>query len=194
MLTIDGVRQIIELQKLNEISFSKMVELLNEKSFEWIDVSKELPNENEAVLCVDEFGYMQVSGYAVFWYSKLTGEKLSNGKITHWGYLPLEPKKGSQPGIKNLNNKKMKVFKFYCGELYYAYAALTKEEAIEQFKEETGDQYTVCEEIPEREWDKKMISIWEDNNFDKKPYKISIREAICGTDSQMIFSNDTASM
>lgn len=77
----------------------------------------------------------------------------------------------------------MKVFKFYCGELYYAYAAQTKEEAIEQFTEETGDQYTAIDEIPESEWDKKMISVWEDNNFDKKPYKISIREAICGVDA-----------
>ena len=87
----------------------------------------------------------------------------------------------------------MKVFKFYCGELYYAYAAQTKEEAIEQFTEETGDQYTAIDEIPESEWDKKMISVWEDNDFDKKPFKISIREAICGVDAQMIFSNDTAS-
>jgi hypothetical protein len=87
----------------------------------------------------------------------------------------------------------VKAFKFYCGELCYGYAALTKEEAISQFIEETGDQYTVCEEIMESEWDKKMISVWEDNNFSKKPYKISIREAICGTDAQMIFSNDTAS-
>ena len=47
----------------------------------------------DAVLCVDEFGYMQVSGYAGFWYSKLTGEKLTNGKITHWDQLPLESKK-----------------------------------------------------------------------------------------------------
>jgi len=93
MLKIDEVREIIEMQKSNEISFSKMVELLNEKSFEWIDVSKELPNEMEAVLCVDEFGYMQVSGYSQVWYSKLTGEILCNGKITHWGYLPSEPKK-----------------------------------------------------------------------------------------------------
>ena len=42
----------------------------------------------------------------------------------------------------------MKVFKFYCGELYYAFAAETKELAIEVFTEETGDQFTVCEEIP----------------------------------------------
>jgi len=88
----------------------------------------------------------------------------------------------------------MKVFKFFCGEVYYAYAALTKEEAINQFIEEIGDQYTVVEEIHENEWDKKIIRVFEDNDFDSKPYKISIREAILGTEPQMIFSNDTLNL
>lgn len=83
----------------------------------------------------------------------------------------------------------MKVFKFYCGELFYGYAAETKELAIEAFTYETGDEYTVCEEIPESEWDKKSVSTWEDNDFTKKPYKQSIRELICGTVPQQIFCN-----
>lgn len=87
----------------------------------------------------------------------------------------------------------MKVFKFYCGELFYAYAAETKELAIEQFTEETGDQYTAIDEIPESEWDKKIIKIWEDNNFDEKPFKVSIRESIIGTEPQQVFTNDFAS-
>ena len=87
----------------------------------------------------------------------------------------------------------MKVFKFYCGELYYAFAAETKELAIEAFTEEVGDQFTVCEEIPEIEWDKKIINIFEDNDMSKKPYKQSIRDVICGSEPQMIFTNDTAS-
>lgn len=87
----------------------------------------------------------------------------------------------------------MKVFKFYCGEMYYAFAAETKELAIDQFIEETGDEFTVCEEIPEIEWDNKIISVWEDNNLSKKPYKQSIREIICGTEPQMIFTNDKSS-
>ena len=87
----------------------------------------------------------------------------------------------------------MKVFKFYCGELYYAYAAQTKEQAVEKFIEDTGDQYTVIDEIPESEWDKKIIKIWEDNNFDKKPFKVSIRESILGTEPQQVFTNDFAS-
>lgn len=84
----------------------------------------------------------------------------------------------------------MKVFKFYCGELYYAYAAQTKEQAIDKFTEDTGDHFTVCEEIPESEWDKKMINIWEENDFNKKPFKVSIRESIIGTEPQQVFTND----
>ena len=86
----------------------------------------------------------------------------------------------------------MKVFKFYCGELFYGYAAETKELAIEALIEETGDQFTVCEEIPESEWDKKFVNTWEDNDYTKEPYKMSIREIICGTEPQLVFSNDVA--
>ena len=84
----------------------------------------------------------------------------------------------------------MRVFKFYCGELYYAYAAQTKEEAVQQFTDDIGDYFTVCEEIPESEWDKKVIKIWEYNDFNKKPFKVSIRESIIGTEPQQIFTND----
>lgn len=84
----------------------------------------------------------------------------------------------------------MKVFKFYCGEMYYAFAAETKELATECFEDEIGDQFTVCEEIPESEWDKKTINVWEDNDLTKKPYKQSIREIIIGTHPQMLFTND----
>lgn len=87
----------------------------------------------------------------------------------------------------------MKVFKFYCGEIYYVYAAQTKEEAIEKFTEDTGDQYTVCEEIPESEWDKKIIKIYEDNDLSTKPYKISIRESISGIEPQQVYTNDMGS-
>lgn len=87
----------------------------------------------------------------------------------------------------------MRVFKFYCGEIMYAFAAETKELAIAEFEEETGDQFTNIEEIPESEWDKKTISMWEDNDFDKKPFKVSINDILCGTEPQMIFTNDFSS-
>jgi len=87
----------------------------------------------------------------------------------------------------------MKAFKFYCGQLYYGYAAETKEQAVEKFIDDTGDNFTVCEEIPEIEWDKKTINIWENNDFDKKPFKVSIREQIIGNEPQQIFTNDLSS-
>jgi hypothetical protein len=85
----------------------------------------------------------------------------------------------------------MKVFKFYQGNIFYAYAASDQSEAYDQFEEEFGGQYTELEEIPESEWDKKIISMWDDNDQSKKPTKISIREAICGTEPHMIYSNDS---
>jgi len=84
----------------------------------------------------------------------------------------------------------MKVFKIYCGKTIYAFAAETKELAIAEFEEQTGDQFTNIEEIPESEWNEKKISTWEDNNFDNKPFKVSINEIIFGKDPQMIFTND----
>ena len=92
--------------------------------------------------------------------------------------------------VRFLNTKIMKVFKFYCGETIYAFAAETKELAIAEFEEQTGDQFTNIEEIPESEWNEKIISTWEDNNFDNKPFKVSINEIICGKEPQMIFTND----
>jgi hypothetical protein len=87
----------------------------------------------------------------------------------------------------------MKVFKFYCGESYYAYAAETKELAINEFNEQIGDLYTICEEIPESEWDEKIINVWEDNDFTKKPFKESIRDIMYGSEPQMIFTNNMSS-
>ena len=87
-------------------------------------------------------------------------------------------------------HKNMKVFKFYCGETMYAFAAETKELAINEFEEQTGDQFTSIEEIPESEWNEKTISMWEDNNFDNEPFKVSINDIICGKEPQMIFTND----
>lgn len=84
----------------------------------------------------------------------------------------------------------MKVFKFYVGHLYYGYAAQTEEEAISSFKEDTGEDFDKKEEIPESEWDKKDINIWEDNDTNKKPFKVSIRESISGEEAHQIFTND----
>ena len=88
----------------------------------------------------------------------------------------------------------MKVFKFYSENYYYAYSGETEQEAKDCLFEQMGEMVIdKVEEIPESEWDKEIISIWEDNDFEKEPYKVSIRGQLLGDEPQMIFSNDTAS-
>ncbi|MDP2188547.1 MAG: hypothetical protein Q8J69_07680 [Sphingobacteriaceae bacterium] len=85
---------------------------------------------------------------------------------------------------------KMKVFKIFEGNLVYCYAALTQELALTAHFVETECDYDKVEEVLETEWDKKFIDVYEDNDFDKKPFKMSIRESITGTNPQLIFTND----
>jgi hypothetical protein len=89
----------------------------------------------------------------------------------------------------------MKVFKFKneATKKYYAIAAMSQDLAYEYLQEDVGTACYCVEEIPESEWDKKIIKVWEDNNFDKKPFKMTIRESIIGTEPQQIFSNDFSS-
>lgn len=84
----------------------------------------------------------------------------------------------------------MKVFLFFCGETHYAFAAKTKELAVSEFHDQTGEECALCEEIPESKWDKKNIKMWVDNDFETKPYKESIRDLIHGEEPQFIYSND----
>lgn len=86
----------------------------------------------------------------------------------------------------------MKAFKIYCGQTFYAFAAKTKDEAINKFNEDIGDDYTEVIEILESDWDEKNITIREDNDLDNKPFKISIRESIIGNEPQMLSTNDSA--
>lgn len=84
----------------------------------------------------------------------------------------------------------MKVFKFHCSEYVYAFSAPTKEEATKKLTEFTNDEVTSVEEIPESEWDKRNMDIYEDNNTDLKLFKVSIRDLIIDTKPQMLFTND----
>lgn len=83
------------------------------------------------------------------------------------------------------NTIKIKVFEFDCGKTHYAYAALTKENAIDKYNEDKRDNYITCTEIQENEWDKKMI-----NYIDKKTGEwsmCSIRESINGINPHLVF-------
>lgn len=85
----------------------------------------------------------------------------------------------------------MKVFKFTSGDLYYAYSGKDVDEAKETLFEEIGDiNIDLIQEIPESEWDKKTINVWEDNDFEKEPHKESIRDTLIGEGSYMIYTND----
>jgi hypothetical protein len=86
----------------------------------------------------------------------------------------------------------MKVIKFFNDGYYYVYAALTFEAAAELYTENTGNDVTSYEEIPESEWDTFQVAFWEDNDTTTEEIKISLRECICGTDPQMVCSNDYA--
>ena len=85
----------------------------------------------------------------------------------------------------------MKVIKFYAGEYFYAVAALTDEEAEAYLFECAGEMdIDKAEEIPESDWDEKIIEMYEDNDTESAQFFVSIREEICGTHPQLIFTND----
>jgi hypothetical protein len=87
--------------------------------------------------------------------------------------------------------EKMKVFKFKCGEYFYAYSGETEQAAREALIEEHNPKMIgSVDEIPESEWDKKFISMYEDNDHSKEPFKISIREAMNGNTPELVFTND----
>lgn len=86
----------------------------------------------------------------------------------------------------------MKVFKIYTGGHIYAIYSKTEEQAVIFLQEEIGyfNIEKPSEEIPESEWDEKTIEIYEDNDFSTEPFYVSIREEICGNETQLIFTND----
>ena len=85
----------------------------------------------------------------------------------------------------------MKVFKITIENYFYAIYAENIEDAITFLFEEIGvfNDYRI-EEIPESEWDKKDIKIYEDNDTSTEPFYVSIREEICGKEAQLVYTND----
>jgi activator of HSP90 ATPase len=85
----------------------------------------------------------------------------------------------------------MRVFKISIGEYIYGIYAKDSVEAISFLHEEIGYlKVDKIQEIPESEWDKKDIKIYEDNDTSTEPFFVSIREEICGNEAQLIFTND----
>lgn len=86
----------------------------------------------------------------------------------------------------------MKVFKIYTGGYHYVIAAETDELALIHLQEEIGhfELEKPTEEIPESDWDISNIKMYEDNDLSTEPWYVSIRESICGNETQLIFTND----
>ena len=85
----------------------------------------------------------------------------------------------------------MKVFKITIENYFYAIYAENTEDALTFLSEEIGvfNDYKI-EEIPESEWDKKDIKIYEDNDTSTESFYVSIREEICGKETQLVYTND----
>lgn len=85
----------------------------------------------------------------------------------------------------------MKVFKFYSGDYHYAYSGHDENEAKQTLFDEVGEmEIDMVEEIPESEWDENIISMWEDDDQEKEPYMVSIRDNMMGEIPTLIFTND----
>lgn len=85
----------------------------------------------------------------------------------------------------------MKVFKFYYDDCHTAFSGKDENEAMSAFIEYVGDvEIDKVEEIPECEWDEPLVLVYEDNDRDTEPFKMSIRECLEGDTPTLIFSND----
>jgi hypothetical protein len=91
-----------------------------------------------------------------------------------------------------MKTAKMKVFKFFSKENVYAIAASSQILAEEYLKDDMNiESFDKVEDVPQDKWDEKIIEMYEDNDREKEQFYISIREAICGDEPQIIFTNDS---
>jgi hypothetical protein len=85
----------------------------------------------------------------------------------------------------------MKVFKFYSLDLYYAYSGENWQQARAALFSDYGEMpIKRIEEIPETQWNDKFINMWEDNDFNNEPEKLSINDLMTGNLPELIFTND----
>jgi len=85
----------------------------------------------------------------------------------------------------------MKVFKFYYDDCHTAFSGKDENEATEAFNEYVpGVKIDKVEEIPESEWDEPIILMYEDNDKETEPFKVSIREQLEGDTPTLIYTND----
>jgi hypothetical protein len=87
--------------------------------------------------------------------------------------------------------EKMRVFLFNSDDLYWAVSGQDREQAKNYLFDFVGEmKITKIEEIPESKWDDKTINIWEDNDLETEPFKVSIREELFNNEPSIIYTND----
>lgn len=85
----------------------------------------------------------------------------------------------------------MKVFKFFSGEYFYGVAAKTQNEAEQHLFEYLHKMpIDKVEEIHESKWNDKFIKMYENDDTEKGAFYVSIREAMCGNEPIIVFTND----
>lgn len=85
---------------------------------------------------------------------------------------------------------KWKIFEFAQNGKFYSIKAESKNEAVNFLKDEHGIDIKNCYEIPESEWDKPIIKMYEDNNRENEPFLISLREAFNENTTELLCTND----
>lgn len=93
--------------------------------------------------------------------------------------------------VPNKLNSNLKVFLFINDGYEYAICAGSIEEARDYYLENfDGNPDDSVEEIPQSKWDEKFIKEYEDNDLEKVPTLISIRDSISGSYPHLIYSTD----
>ncbi len=92
--------------------------------------------------------------------------------------------------METKKTNKMNVYKFYSEEHFYAFSGKDEQEAKEALFEYAGEMpIDKVEQIPESEWDEKIIEMYEDNDTDGVQFFVSIREEL-QNEPALIFTND----
>lgn len=102
------------------------------------------------------------------------------------------PHSAGFPGTNKVKPK-MRVFKFHSGEYFYAVSAATELEAKKELFWIAGEMpIDNVKDIPETEWDKRTIEMYEDNDRSRKQFFVSIRDLMYEHDPVLLFTNDTS--
>lgn len=93
--------------------------------------------------------------------------------------------------MPNKLNSNLKVFLFINDGNEYAICADSVEKAREYYEQNLdGNPDDSVEEIPQSKWDEKFIKEYEENDFEKAPSLISIRDCISSSEPHLVYSTD----